>query len=214
MDSAIKITASTSNEKTAAMINEVFAIFEANPIPSSRKKRQLADIADQVKDIGCWCSKPVTGSAPGGQPVSELDAICRTWAMCNRCENLIECEGEIDPNYEVVYTQTVNCTCVTGTRDLSDFISYECVNQNECTKNRCECDMSYALELYSYIYSIGGVIPTENMNTPEDQCIPGRGIGSYVCCGVSPTWEPYNEVIKQCVFNEETQSYTVTSADD
>ena len=123
MDSAIQITAPTSNEKTAAIINEVFAIFEANPIPSSRKKRQLADIAAQVQDIGCWCSKPTTGSAPGGQPVSELDAICRTWAMCNRCENLIECEGEIDPNYEVVYTQTVNCTCVTGTRDLSDFIS-------------------------------------------------------------------------------------------
>lgn len=150
-------------KKTAAVINQVFDLIEDHfdhdavsleSVLPSRKKRQILDIAQEVDGYGCWCSRPVSGTSFGGQPLDELDELCRTWAQCMKCQPT-ECREAEDPQYEVVYTMEVNCTCITGSRDLSDFMSYECVDQDECTRNRCECDMAYALRLYSYLYDIG-----------------------------------------------------------
>ena len=203
----VSVAAPTSlGEKTAAVINQVFDLIEDHfdhdavsleSVLPSRKKRQILDIAQEVDGYGCWCSRPVSGTSFGGQPLDELDELCRTWAQCMKCQPT-ECREAEDPQYEVVYTMEVNCTCITGSRDLSDFMSYECVDQDECTRNRCECDMAYALRLYSYLYDIGHVIPTEYMNVDESLCIPGYGKGHNACCGVSPLWFSYHTNAGRC----------------
>jgi hypothetical protein len=208
MDALLDVTvpaASDLGAKTAAVINQVFDLIESHfdhdavtlESAASRKKRQILDIAESVDGYGCWCSRPTTGTSFGGQPLDELDELCRTWAQCMKCQPQ-ECKEVEDPQYEVVYTMEVNCTCVTGSRDLSDFMSYECVDQDECTRNRCECDMVYALRLYSYLYDIGHVIPTEFMDVDESLCVPGYGKGHNACCGVSPLWFSYHTNADRC----------------
>ena len=59
-------------------------------------------------------------------------------------------------------------------------------------------DALYALRLYSYLYEIGHVIPTEFMNVDETECIPGFGKGHNACCGVAPLWFSYHTNAGRC----------------
>ena len=94
--------ASPSNSTVGIISGIVESIFEAYGIKqitftsglfnSSRKKRQTAQNAlDSIRDYGCWCTKPFTGDGFMGQPLDDVDRICKLWSQCNRCIGLSTC---------------------------------------------------------------------------------------------------------------------------
>merc|ERR1712110_428334 len=137
-----------------------------------------------VENYGCWCSKPTTGSAHEGQPKDELDRICRAWSQCTHCESLSTCTGSLDLSYEILADSNGN---------------YLCDNQNECTTNRCECDVDLANSLASYFDSntLGAFIDQEASDCARVSGTGGAGTSSGppdACCGTSPSWLLYNSV--------------------
>merc|ERR1712080_192306 len=81
-------------------------VFEAYGLVSSttrRRRSTAAALQAEVEDYGCWCSKPSTGTAFQGQPLDELDVLCRTHATCDRCGKLTTCTGPIDHGYTALF---------------------------------------------------------------------------------------------------------------
>ena len=61
--------------------------------------------------------------------------LCREHSRCTHCENLVSCEGTFDPNYQIL---------------INDAGDYQCVDSDECTTNRCACDVELATSVANY----------------------------------------------------------------
>ena len=44
-------------------------------------------VAVALENYGCWCARLSTGVSPGGNPVDQIDTLCRSWAQCRHCED-------------------------------------------------------------------------------------------------------------------------------
>ena len=56
-------------------------------------------VAVALENYGCWCARLSTGISPGGNPVDDIDTLCRSWAQCRHCEDYSACDGEVDAGY-------------------------------------------------------------------------------------------------------------------
>merc|ERR1719219_1780178 len=55
------------------------------------------DIVNAITNYGCWCGRTAElGQAYGGNPVDELDSLCRGWHQCRRCQDFVTCDGEVN----------------------------------------------------------------------------------------------------------------------
>merc|ERR1711970_423158 len=60
-------------------------------------------LANTLTSYGCWCQirnqAAGGGVVPGhGQPVDELDRLCRKWHQCRSCTTIDSADGSCDPN--------------------------------------------------------------------------------------------------------------------
>merc|ERR1711879_71103 len=124
------------------------------------------DVASSLATYGCWCSRLSTGTSSGGHPVDDVDNQCRSWAQCRFCEKFSGCNGDIDFNYtaDVIYgANGLELACP--------------ATLNECTKDRCLCDLEYGLALADTLYELldgdnpPGLDPTK-LDLTTDQCGP------------------------------------------
>jgi len=154
-----------------------------------RKKRSVQDALDAVMGYGCWCSKPFTGDAFKGKPLDEVDQICKSWSQCSRCNGLNGCTS--GSNDEFSYT-------ISGATS-----SYTCTAATECGLNKCKCAAELGLSLAQALISNNFQLDSGNNNVVEGAC--DRGMGNSftdACCGVSPTWKPFNTQSNQCLFGD------------
>ena len=86
---------------------------------------------------------------------------------------------------------------------VNDQGDYECVDMDECTKNRCMCDVEFAVTVANYL-SAGSVVDPAQANLDSASCPRNGGgaTGSWnvdSCCGSSPNWMPYDSSSSTCV---------------
>ena len=146
---------------------------------------------DKLPDYGCWCKHLYTGNGWKGRPVDEVDEICRQWSKCRKCEEITQCEGDLDLNY----TPTIAFDFATLT------LVTTCDDMNECTTNRCECDLFHVAKLSEIIAT--GTIDDSKSNLGIIDCHHGGGSNSgvavqHACCGVAPSWQLFDKNSKTC----------------
>ena len=171
----------------AAVLNHR-GITELPPVNSGRKRRAINDILQAIDDHGCWCPKFSGDQALFGLPVDDLDKICRGHSRCVHCEKYVTCEGVFDTSYEIL---------------INDQDGFECVDMNECTKNRCMCDVEYAVAVANYL-AAGSPVDPNQANLDSASCVRNLGgaTGTYnvdSCCGSSPNWVPFDSSSSTCV---------------
>jgi len=165
-------------------------------LPNSNGQRN--DITDGVavalETYGCWCARLSTGISPGGNPVDEIDTLCRSWAQCRHCEDYSACDGEVDEGYAAKVTFGLSGLELSCPDDL-----------DACTKERCECDLEYGLALRDSLEALltgnnaQGLDQTKT-NLEEIDCERAlTGIGTNACCGSAPHWQLYNAATQTCV---------------
>ena len=158
-------------------------------------RNDLAEgVAAALETYGCWCGRLATGVSYGGEPVDDVDLTCRSWAQCRHCEEYAACEGEISDAYTPKVTFTL-----AG-------LEYSCDDLNECTTNRCMCDVAYSVQLANVLQELAAnnaALDTAFQNLSEDQCVrASTGIGTNACCGSAPGWTLYNTEQKTCTGGE------------
>lgn len=90
------------------------------------------DMAMELLSHGCWCSRldSETTKVTGGNPIDEVDDICRSWFKMRRCnENNFCTEAPSD-----TYTININ----------------ECTDSDECSQSSCNIDLDFANQLILY----------------------------------------------------------------
>lgn len=118
-----------------------------------------------------------------------MDTVCREHSRCTHCEKFVTCDGSFDTNYQIL---------------INDSGDYECVDMDECTKNRCMCDVDFAVTVANYLDS-GNSVDMNQANLGSGSCVRnvgGAGTGGYSadnCCGASPNWVPYDSSSMSCV---------------
>ena len=102
---------------------------------------------------GCWCTK-MSGFNPdyAGEPIDEVDGICRDWSYQRRCNQLVGGTCPIDTfnyqtgsGYQYVIDRTFggdNYSCDT-TENIAD----------ACLFGSCTIDGHFAKEIYDYLQS-------------------------------------------------------------
>merc|ERR1712176_1214151 len=76
-----------------ANILENYGITSITFSSTVRKRRSVQDVLNAVQNYGCWCSKPLTGQAYGGEALDEIDRICKLFSRCRKCEKWSNCAG-------------------------------------------------------------------------------------------------------------------------
>ena len=89
-----------------------------------------------------------------------------------------------------------------------EYMTVECLGMTECTKNRCEYETYWGLEMSKILtdniiagFSPNGVNPA-NENLDEDLCVKktgASGVAADSCCGESPLWQLYSSGTQSCV---------------
>ena len=140
---------SKSTPTDPKVLQKFFAEFQAATSNGSSYRSDpinASNFAEKLPTYGCWCTQVYTNNGQKGRPVDELDEICRQWSKCRKCEEIEECEGDLDLNYSPTFAfDAVAFTLVS-----------ECLGMNECTTNRCECDL-YHIARASEIVATGEV---------------------------------------------------------
>ena len=142
--------------------------------------------ADMLQ-YGCWCQLLTEQfkTTNKGAPVDVLDSICRKWNKCNQCSG-IDYKGCV--SFEQDYGQPLI------DQNTLDF-SCEHLNDNECSKVACQCDVALVDELtafateYNPSYSSG----ESNFDTStceRDSYSSNSKIDS--CCGEYPNRFPFS----------------------
>ena len=77
----------------------------------------------------------------------------------------------------------------------------ECLGMNECTTNRCECDL-YHIARASEIVATGEVDDSKSDLGAADCHHAGGsdsgGVVQHACCGAAPSWQLYDQNQKTC----------------
>jgi hypothetical protein len=165
--------------------------YRSNPIDAS-------NMSEKLPNYGCWCTQVYTNNGQKGRPIDELDEVCRQWAKCKKCEVIEGCEGELDLNYSP-----------TLAFDMATFtLVTECLDMNECTTNRCECDLFHIARISEIIAT--GDIDDSNSGLGASDCHHAGGVDSgapvqHACCGAAPTWKLYDQEQYTCNAGELTE---------
>jgi len=118
---------STSLRKTA------FELF------SVRNRITPSEVSELTKH-GCWCSKFDLVSHPdiGGNPVDDLDRLCKNWFKSRNCLKLQNgsCHNKKIENY-----QLEDNTCI--------------LNSDSCTFDSCRVDLHFANQIEDFIGNFG-----------------------------------------------------------
>ena len=171
-------------------------------------------LTDKMLSYGCWCqirNHGASGIVPGhGQPVDELDELCRDWHQCRSCTELDSTTGSCDSSsfaYEV------------GLDPSTNRIACDSYNSDQCAVNICKCDETLAHELS---LRIGDRVTSTVTNADGsgfdhvNQCRSsvaggggnnkgGNNIGSTTqCCGEYPNRFTYSSKggTTQCCWNK------------
>jgi hypothetical protein len=155
-------------------------------------------------DYGCFCQRAFGGSKTfrgshlqSGQAADNLDSICQTWYLCERCMGIEmpECSSLGNYDYEITYSP--------------DYINHNCTADTDCARTKCECWGQLIGSLKGYFdidlhQSLDGDLLTDaNLyQLPDETCLlendAGRGAGDVQCCGNAPTWKPYDTRYRTC----------------
>jgi len=188
-----------------------YASIPANS-PARQQSRALdtGSYLNQVANYGCWCTKAYSGDGHRGKPIDELDTVCRSWVRARNCEKVAVCDGELD----LAYNPTITIDFVKFSQLIianpgvvppeHEYLTVECENMTECTKNRCEYETYWALAMSRMLTDnliLGGAaVNAANENLDEDVCVKGSGgVAADSCCGESPLWELFSSGSQSCV---------------
>ena len=74
-----------------------------------------------------------------------------------------------------------------------------CTSDTECGSEQCECTAELGLILARTIIEENFQLDADHNDATDAQCIKGTGTSfSDACCGVAPSWKPYNKEVNQC----------------
>jgi len=178
---------------------------------------QALTLLDNLNTYGCWCPKASGASTDtlGGIPLDRsIDAACRDYVKCSRCNDFSGCSGDIE-SYDaqvdiVTLVAGLALDIFTGVPidqlEIPSSVAVTCdTSLNECTYNKCLCEAEYTLatSFYLVIDLLQGS-PTmnnaDNHNLDSGTCIRqaiGNGAAN-ACCGTSPSWTLYNTARRTC----------------
>lgn len=153
---------------------------------------------------GCWCPKMNGQFSFLGQPLDEIDMLCRDWHVCRKCQdvamndpdNANRCEGTPESDYTPI---------IGFTAQLS--LEYQCIGMNGCTTEVCTCDLEYAFRIVDKIneLNLAGVgMNPDNINVGEEACHHNNNFKGRPdkCCGNVPEWKLYISDRQSCVNGE------------
>lgn len=190
---APQATSLTQTEMVSVIVEQMFQEFGVTShTVAKRRRRSAQDVIDALKEYGCWGSRAFTGSGPGGSVVDDLDGIFRSYAQCAKCQRLSNCLGDLSEGFTIDYF----------TNDYSFF----CTANNDCAEDACNCIADFGLKLSEHLVA-NSVLNAANHQIADTNtvCLNGNNGGNGngngnnnnvvyadACCGVSPTWIPYN----------------------
>jgi Cu/Zn superoxide dismutase len=190
MTARLNVAEAAQEDMARSTLSAVLSHRGITELPSgiARKRRSVDDVISAIDDHGCWCPKFAGDQALFGVPVDELDNVCRAHSKCSHCEKFVTCEGNLASSYDIL---------------VNDEGDYECVDMDECTKNRCMCDVEFAVTVANYLAAGSVVDPAQaNLNSASCPRNAGGATGSWAadsCCGSSPNWMPYDSNSSTCV---------------
>ena len=189
-----------SSNSEAANIENTKSSFRNTETESTPSNSTISSqFPSLVASHGCWCANifsPKKGPV-GGQPVDDLDRICKSWWQCRRCTKI---EENCDHRAE---TYEARVQSDTG-------LMIDCEADSQCGQLVCECDLQLEGNLNLFIQTklekseVDGV---EFAVMPDKMECPGHlpsGVGHERCCGESPNWMPYDHLGKSCLRNGDT----------
>lgn len=151
-----------------------------------RRRRDVQDVLNAVQNYGCWCSKPFTGHAYGGEALDDIDRICKMFSRCKKCEKFSSCAGSASDGFTVDYSPTLD--------------TYTCNASSECAMNACHCSADFGITLARYFADNGAILDNNFMSVNSDVCVKSsKNPPNDACCGVSPSWMPYSSTSHQCL---------------
>lgn len=120
------------------MVNKTIEIRERHPLPVELiaagqqifSEFPLTIDYDEITNHGCWCSKFGLGFGAGGDPVDELDEICRQWFYARRCVMLPggRCEtGFSAETYNIKYENKIHKRCQDSSKPGMNCLYHLCV---------------------------------------------------------------------------------------
>lgn len=141
---------------------------------------------------GCWCPKLFSKSAHLGQPLDDIDQICKKFMECQKCNKFSSCNS----NRLESYFLSIN--------PLTD--EYACESSSQCSSQACACIGEMATELSASILKVlssNNSLEVSNRDVDSSVCVRNK-IGSEkdACCGNSPFWVPYDSRVDECINGE------------
>lgn len=179
-------------------------------LPKSEIKPRL--FMKRINNYGCncWTKGKKSGIGGSGQPIDELDRVCKELSRCHQCIG-------IDYSYETCDPVKQKYKAKLATVDGK--VQINCVNQmnkkgtnnGDCKKSLCECDKKFAEgfaikfqnwnEDYWQLDMKGQYESSCNM--PKAKMGGMGGGGPNQCCGAKfPDKKPFNDETHKCEDNE------------
>lgn len=157
-----------------------------------------------ILNHGCWCARLKVQSeiakTPGGTPVDEMDRICRSWSMCNRC---VKVEGFCESSRKTYFVVNTG-----NSQNNEKFWSCEFPQPDFCSKERCVCDLDASLAMFDFLEksdnSWNGVSGfSRNCDAPNAAYRSVAPVQKNRCCKLKTGWVKYDDEVHSCDFDNE-----------
>jgi len=162
-------------------------------------KSQIADTVPQLDEFGCWCYFGENVGRGKGQPVDEVDSICKMLADGYECAiRDSEDEGLACTPWEVDYNAG------TGSGKVLYNNCLEQNSNNTCAARACTVELNFVETMFAYLLGGTGISyadyshaqgfdPSVDVGCPVKKGSPGAS-ASKACCGSYPRRFPYKSL--------------------
>jgi len=152
----------------------------------------MATAINNMNEMGCWCYFGDDHGRGKGQPIDELDGLCKTLHEGYECAMRdAEVEGTTCVPWEIAYSSAI------GSSSLSLNEACEQANAgNNCATRAC-CIEGAFVESLLIFFSSGGIVEANNKHSngfdPKVSCPTKAGgvASAKSCCGSYPARFPF-----------------------
>ena len=152
---------------------------------------------DAIWQYGCFCNFGTEWQKSHGQPMNEIDSICKRLYQCYKCATI---DGRQEGNECNPATQQYSVPVIRDVNTDGSYVACNQMNTNDLCKIRtCCCDLNFAKDLLEFFFS-GQILDPDlkhsNGFSMDESCPTCSGPwckqGEKQCCGDYPERYPYN----------------------
>ena len=181
-----------STDGNALMIQQILSVYL-----DQLNVNDTLVLSRKMLSYGCWCQILAERKHGQGEPIDEIDLICKQYQQCSKCVELDHQDGVLVGNNSLE-----RCSWETAQYDTLVFngARIECDSAGEsCGVAQCKCDEELAFQLAQNVDLFEQKFSTEDGFKFGDECHPinssSSGIGYSIlhlsdatteCCGQYP----------------------------